>query len=224
MPIRLNLLAEAQALEDLRRRDPVKRVIWAGVFGVVLVLGWSSSLQLRALLAKGDLNRLDAQVNARTNEYRQVLENQSKLLEVRHKLASLRQLATNRFLQAPILDALQRSVVDHVELTRLRTEQTYVFAPETKRSTNSSNQIIPAKKATVTEKIVIACEAKDSGSSPGDQISKFKQAIATNEYFRTVLDITNEVRLASLSTPQLSPEGKPYVLFTLECRLPEKTR
>ena len=28
MPIRLNLLAEAQAAEDLRRRDPVKRALW----------------------------------------------------------------------------------------------------------------------------------------------------------------------------------------------------
>jgi len=27
MPIRINLLAEAQAAEDLRRRDPVKRSV-----------------------------------------------------------------------------------------------------------------------------------------------------------------------------------------------------
>ncbi len=28
MPIRLNLLAEAQAAEEMRRRDPVKRALW----------------------------------------------------------------------------------------------------------------------------------------------------------------------------------------------------
>ena len=38
MSIRINLLAEAQIAEDLRRRDPVKRAIFAGAFLVVLAL------------------------------------------------------------------------------------------------------------------------------------------------------------------------------------------
>ena len=36
MPIRINLLAEAIADEDLRRRDPVKRAIYGGAFVVAL--------------------------------------------------------------------------------------------------------------------------------------------------------------------------------------------
>jgi hypothetical protein len=39
-----------------------------------------------------------------------------------------------------------------------------------------------------------------------------------------MLDKTNEVRLASLSPPQAVGDGKSFVLFTLECRYPEKTR
>jgi len=42
MPIRLNLLAEAQAAEEARRRDPVKRAIWIGALLVSVVLVWSS--------------------------------------------------------------------------------------------------------------------------------------------------------------------------------------
>jgi len=38
MPIRINLLAESQALEEMRRRDPVKRAIWVGVLVVSLLL------------------------------------------------------------------------------------------------------------------------------------------------------------------------------------------
>jgi hypothetical protein len=41
MPIRLNLFAEDQALETQRRRDPVKRVIIAGVVLVIGMVGWA---------------------------------------------------------------------------------------------------------------------------------------------------------------------------------------
>jgi hypothetical protein len=51
MPIRLNLLAEAQAAEDFRRRDPVKRGIGLAALLVALMLVFSSFLQLRATLA-----------------------------------------------------------------------------------------------------------------------------------------------------------------------------
>ena len=38
MPIRINLLAEMQALEDQRRRDPVKRVFLTGIVLVSMML------------------------------------------------------------------------------------------------------------------------------------------------------------------------------------------
>jgi hypothetical protein len=76
MPLRLNLLAETQALEDMRRRDPVKRAIWVGVFLGVAILLWSSSLQLKAMIVKGELNGFESKLAGRTNEFLQVLENQ----------------------------------------------------------------------------------------------------------------------------------------------------
>jgi hypothetical protein len=224
MPIRLNLLAELQAQEESRRRDPVKRVIWGGVLGVVIVLGWSSTLQLRALMVKNETNRLEAQVAARTNDYRQFLENQSQLNDVRRKLAALHQLATNRFLQAPVLNALQHAVVDNVQLTRFRTDQIYAFTEETRGTTNSDRTVTPGRPATATEKVAVVLDAKDSGPSPGDQITLLKKALAAEEHFKAILGRTNEVRLASLSPPTTTLGGKPFVLFTLECRLPDRTR
>ncbi len=224
MPIRLNLLAETQAEQDLRRRDPVKRIIWIGILLVFVVLGWSSSLLLRTLIAGGELNRLDAQIASRTNEYRQVLENQVRLNDVRHKLASLRQLATNRFLQAPVLNSLQQAVVDDVQLTRLRMDLSYALVEESKPGTNADSRITPGRRASSTEKVSISMDAKDSGVNPGDQINKFKQAVASSEFFQKNLGASNEVRLANLMPPQVSLSGKSYVVFTLECRLPEKIR
>jgi hypothetical protein len=224
MPIRLNLLAEDQALEEARRRDTVKRAMWAAALLVALMLAWGSSLQLRVKLANGDLGRIEAQVNAHSNEYRLVLDNQKKIVDTRQKLAQLHRLATNRFLNGTLLDALQHTTVEEVQLLRLKIDQTYAYADATKPRTNNQ-QIIPGKPPTATERMVMTLDASDSSLNPGDQVNRFKEAIATNAFFLTALTRTNGPTLKSLSPPQVAPAtGKPCVLFSLECRFPEKIR
>jgi hypothetical protein len=225
MPIRLNLLAEAQALDDQRRRDPAKRAIWGGAFVVALALVWSSSLQLRVMMVKAEMSRVEGQMHARSNEYSQVVQSLQKLSDARHKLASLQQLTTNRFLQGTALNALQQAALAEVELRRFKTDQTYVLIPESKPATNESNRVIPGKPASVVEKIVITLEARDVSLSSGDQVSHFKKSIAGSPYFQGLLTKSNEVRLISLSPPTFSANGgNSFVGFTLECRVPDRTR
>lgn len=223
MPIRINLLAEAQALEDLRRRDPVKRTIWASVFLVCVMFAWWSSLWAKGLWVRGELNHLQSQLAARTNDFQQVLENERKLKETIAKLNALQEMATNRFLYGTLLNAMQHTTVDDVQLLRLRTDQTYAYTDEIKAKTNANSRITPGKPATATEKIILTFEARDSGPNPGDQVNRFKHALATSPYFASGLGSSNEVRLTSLSPPQFV-DGKPSVQFTLECRYPERTR
>ena len=223
MPIRINLLAEAQALEEMRRRDPVKRAIWVGVFVVFLMVAWWTSLWAKGLWARGELSRLESQLASRTNDFQQVLDNQRKLTETIAKLTALEDMATNRVLYGTLLNALQQTSVDDVQLLRLRTDQNYVLNDEVKGKTNASGHITLGRPATVTERTVVTLDARDSGSNPGDQVNKFKRAIGNSEYFRAALGGSNEVRLVSLSPPQFL-DGKPSVQFTLECRYPEKTR
>lgn len=223
MPIRINLLAEAQALEDMRRRDPVKRTIWVGAFLVIAILAISSWLQLQAVIKKGEVSRLEGDVAARAAEFKQVLDNQRKLADVTRRVESLHKLSGNRLLYGTLLNALQQATIDDVQLVRLRTDQNYSFTEEVKTKTNSENRVIAGKPATATERIVVTLEAKDSGVNPGDQVNKFKQAVSECPYFKSVLGKTNEVRLTSLSPPQ-GAGSKPFVLFTLECKFPEKTR
>jgi len=223
MPIRINLLAEAQALEELRRRDPVKRAIWAGILLVLTVLVWSSSLWLKGLIGKSELNHLQVALDTHTNDYQRVMANQQKLSDVRHKLAALQQLATNRFLNGNMLNALQRATVDDVCLTRLKTSQIYTLSEGTQPSTNN-DRIIPGKPAMATEKITLTLEAKDFSPNPGDAIPKFKDTVANTPYFQQMLGKGNEVRLKDYGTPQTGPDGRPFRTFTLECLYPEKTR
>jgi len=224
MPIRINLLAEAQALERLRRRDPVKRVILVGICLVLGLLAYSSKLQLAAMLKKGEASRLEAQLSVRTNEFREVTDNQRKLTDVSQKLTSLHRLASSRLLYGTLLNGLQQASIDDVQLMRCRTEQSYLLQEAVKPKTNDT-RVVPGRPAAVTERIVLMLDARDSGPNPGDQVNKYKQAIAESPYFQSVLGKTNAVRLTSLSPPQSGGAGgKPFVLFTLECKFPETTR
>lgn len=224
MPIRINLLSEALALEDLRRRDPVKRAVWTGAALAAVMLVGSIWLQLQIFRWKAKLDQVGNQLASRTNEYQAVLSSQRKLADVSRKLGALQQLANSRLLYGTVLNALQQSTIDDVQLMRFRADQTYIMAEEVKARTNEDDKITPGRPATVTEKILLTLEAKDSGPNPGDLVNKLKQVIVENPYFKTVLTKTNEVRLASLSPPQMPLDGKPFVLFTLECRYPEKKR
>src|SRR2546425_1570668 len=120
MPIRINLLAEAQAAEELRRKDPVKRAILAGSLLVVLVLFWISSLQIKIITAKSGLKDLQLKWNSIDKSYQEAVESKRKSIEVDGKLAALQQLKTNRFLWGTCLNAFQQTLsgADDVQVVR----------------------------------------------------------------------------------------------------------
>ena len=224
MPIRLNLLAEAQAIEEVRRRDPIKRVVWIAGLLVGAMLVWASSLQVRAMIANKDINQVQAIMGSKAAAYKQVTENRQRMEEANAKLSALNALATNRFLNGTLLHALQQTTVDEVQLAHLKVEQQYLLAEGTKPRTNGS-KVTPGTPASVTEKITLSINGSDTSASPGDQVTKFKEALAANAYFRDQLSSSNQVGLKNLSAPQVSPEsGRAMVLFVLECRYPEKLR
>jgi len=222
MPIRINLLAESQAAEESRRRDPVKRVIFAGALLVALMLVWSSSLQLEAMLAKKEVTDRLNQIQTQTNEFQRVQSDQKNLAVVKEKLEKLKQLENSRFLQGNLLNALQQINVDGVRLMRIRVSQNYDYTAGTKPHTDNGH-VNPGRPGTVTEKTVVTLDARDASANPGDQVNRYKDAVAANAYFKSALSQTN-VQLTFLSPQQTAADGKPFVLFTLECNFPEVTR
>ena len=228
MPIKLNLLAEAQAAEEMRRKDPVKRGVYVGGFIVSVVIIWALTLQAKILAAKSNLGALQTQWKSIEKDYQKAVESRRKSLEVEEKLASLTRLTTNRFLWGTALDAFQQTLngVEDVQVVRLKTEQTYALTEEVKARTNST-QIIPGRPAVSTEKVKMVIEAMDfSAGQPGSQVNRYKESIASVGYFQKHLQATNGVLLTTLSPPQVSPQGTrgSFVMFTLECYYPEITR
>jgi hypothetical protein len=221
MPIRINLLAEAQIAEDLRRRDPVKRAIFFGAFLVVLALAWSSSLQLGVMISKRDLARVQSTIEERTDAWQKVLVSQRKVYDARARLDSLQNLSADRFLQGNFMNALQQLNLDGVQLLRVRLDQSFVKTDAVPNKTNDTHVVL-GHPAMMTEKNHVTLDARDSSASPGDQINKFKDVIAQLPYFKSSLNPNNTVQLVSLTPVQNSPDGKPYVLFTLAWDLPQQ--
>jgi len=222
MPIRINLLAESLAEEDLRRRDPVKRAIIIGILLVAVSLVWCSSNWLNTFMVKGTLTNIDNRIQAHTNDFSQVLLNQRKSAETQRRLDALQKLNTTRFLLGNLMNAFQTTYVTNVHVTRIRLDQSYTVTAGSPPVTNAYG-VVPGKSGSSVEKIALIVDAKDLSANPGDQVNHYKDALVGQEFFKAQLQ-TNGVRLSNLSAPQSQGDSRPFVVFTLECRFLDKTR
>ncbi len=225
MPIRINLLAEAQAAEEIRRRDPVKRAIVMASVLVGAVLVWSASLQVKLLSDSGESSRLQNSLGSKTNDYVKILGDERKLTETKNKLDSLRHLATDRFLQSELLNALQRTTLEGIQVTSIRIDQNFTTIPEVKPSM-VDNRHVPGKPASSIEKVTLAIDARDTSPNPGGEaMNHLKEVIAHHIYFQRMGVTTNSILLRDMSSPQVDPDtGASFVQFKFECRYPDLTR
>ncbi len=224
MPLRLNLLAEAQAEEELRRRDPVKRGIMIGIGLVILVLLWAGFLQFRIMRKQSQISEIEVSLALQSKNFKKITQNQKDLNALNWRLRELERYSTNRFLWGNLLNALQKCTVPGVQLTRFLSEQTHFAIEEIKPKTNNeTGRVIAGKPGECIEKIRLQFDASDASAAPGDQVGNYKAALANSDYFRRLLGKTNEIALRNLGAPMVDGGGKTVVLFTLDCRVPEKT-
>ena len=227
MPIRINLLAEERAAEERRRRNPVKRVIQAAAVVVALVVALCVWYQIRLVAAKSELEKCQTEWAKLEEDYSRVTQQMKQIAAVEQKLNALHQLAGNRFLWGPPLNALQQTVVESIQVVKLRSEQTYTTtdaaAPSAPGKAAATGKVAAAK-----EKTSLFIEAREYGASPadGEQLKQFRAALASFPYFSEHLRKVDGVKLIDLSPVQTDPAepDRPFVLFTLECLYPEVTR
>jgi hypothetical protein len=220
MPIRINLLAEQQALEEMRRRDPVKRAIWVAVLLVALFAVWIGLTQLRVMRAGVALRAEEAALANVEKEAKTVQADRTQTIEIERKLDALHELAVNRFLLAPPLNAIQQCMVTNIQVTRIRSDQSYALTEAIRPKPGAA---IKPKPATSTERIAIHIQAQDFGQ-PAGQYSAFIDTISRFPYFKENLASPNGVRLVDPPTPQGEPGRRSSVVFSIECRYPEKVR
>jgi hypothetical protein len=223
MPIRINLLAESQAAEELRRKDPVKRSIWIAGFLVSLVLLWLLKLQCDIWFDQKDLTRINNRWTEIKANYSAVTNNVIKTAEIDRKLAALDNLTTNRFLWAPVLNALQKCVVNNVQVTRFRGEQAYVKEESHDVGSGATKRSIPGA---IVEKTSLYIDAKDSDANQ-QNYAKLKETLCDSDFFAKRLGRRDGfVFEGTLSAPTADPgdPGRAFITFALASHFPEVRR
>jgi hypothetical protein len=223
MPIRINLLAEAQAAEELRRKDPVKRGVWIASFLVCLVLLWLLKLQCDIWFDQKDLARINGQWSQIKANYAAVTNNVMKTAEIDKKLSALDQLSTNRFLWAPVLNALQKCVVNNVQVTRFSGEQTYTAEAPHDVGIGAAKKTVPGG---MVERTSLFIDARDSDANQ-QNYTRFKESLCNSEYFVKSLERRDGfVFDGTLSAPtaDASDPGRAFITFRLASHFPETRR
>jgi hypothetical protein len=228
MPIRINLLAEAQSAEDLRRRDPVKRGIWIGGFCVALALLWCGKLQLDIWREAITRTRMEQDWTSLEPKNKALVQKQERANRLSNYLTNLDRYSTNRFLWANALNALQHSIVDDIQVTHVRGEQAYeITSPENATNTLANGTTsVTHKPGTSTERVRLSIDARDF-KNQDQQWTKFKEALSSNDYFKRHLKTNESFVLEGTQSSPLRDPGDPtheYVTFSLVAKLPEVKR
>jgi len=223
MPIRINFLAEEQAAEDLRRRDPVKRnmVFAIGVVGL-LVLG-AVYLIIMGIKDKGVLGARTSEWEGMKASVEAVEKDEKRIKEIERNLTDLTRLATNRFLWAPVLDALQQTLPEHVAVTRFEGQQAYIVFTPPPLTRDQIKEGAKPKPPSATQKITLRIKGIDTGERSDRAYSLFLKNVSTHPYFTSNL-VPNGVVFSVPPSAVIDLDGKQATGFELECRYPEVVR
>lgn len=229
MPISINFLAEQQAQEELRRKDPVKRGYLVGAIVVGVMLSLYLFLQLKLWSAHSEVSIYDNKFKSIESRYRQAQTNKVQLDDAQLRLAAVEAFSRERTLWANALNSLQFAALENVPLMEFRMQQQWSLSAAVPMKTNANGTMAsPAKPARSREISSLVLAAKDYGSrssgggEPGNQIDTYQSRLQNQPYFKTNV---SAIRMKGRSQAQDEPGTKKrFVDFELECLFPEKER
>jgi hypothetical protein len=223
MAIRVNLLAEQQAAEEMRRKNPVKLAIWIGGFFVAVVLLWILELQLEIGVSKKTYSTIEQSWKDNSAKYAAVTNNMAKMGQMDRKLVALDRLNTNRFFWAPVLNALQQTMIDDIQILHVTGVQKYAKEDAKILGTGGTAKRVPA--ATL-EGISLFIDAKDFNPN-AQNYNRFKETLCNYDFFVKNLGRKDGFVLdGTLSAPTMeaSDPNRQYIVFRLASHWPEIRR
>jgi hypothetical protein len=208
--IKINLLAEAQEAEEWRLRNPVKRAAWIAGFFVCVVLIWMLKLGLDIYFSQWSYTRIVKRSAEIAAQYVEATNNLIKIAEMDRKVAALDRLTTNRFLWAPLLNAMQQPMVDGIQLIRLSGAQKYAKENARTIGSGASKGVIAGG---VLERTSLYIVAQDK--SPNEQnYLKYKESLSSCDYFVKNLKSSKGFVLEGLLKPPDLNKSDPLSQFT----------
>jgi hypothetical protein len=223
MSIRINLLAEGQSAEETRRKNPVKLAIWISSFLVTVVVLYIVKLQLDIMFSKKTYVAIEQSWKENNDKYKAVTNNIAKTAELDRKLAALDRLATNRFYWAPVLNALQQTIIGNIQVIRVTGEQKYNNEEPRMIGAGATKVTVPGA---MVEKDSLYIDAKDFDPN-AQNYDKFKETLSGFDSFVKLLGPRNAFILdGTLSAPSVDPTdpARQFVVFRLASHFTEVRR
>jgi type IV pilus assembly protein PilM len=225
--ININLLAEDQELAEWRRRDPVRRA--TVMVGVVLVaIGcWAGWLGWQIWDSQRQVERVDRSLALLRQTASGPLRDAQHAGDLERRRAALAQHEAQRFVTAPVLDALQHVVVDGIQFHRLTLERRLqrIDPPRVSARQRRAAGDEPAAKpppAETREHFVMRIEGKNYGTYLDR--NRLTEAIARHRGLRSLLRPDQPIRLIDTKPRQIDPAdtSRSFELFTIECVFAER--
>jgi Tfp pilus assembly PilM family ATPase/uncharacterized protein (DUF1778 family) len=219
--VQINLLADRNEARIRRRKDPVRNSVLAAAAAILLMLGWAGYTRYALSQTDAEFARIEAQMNDLKNPASQSARLSQEGKKLITTAAAMEQHATNRFLFAPALNALQETVLDQIQVIRLTFQQAAQYIPGVQASAKDGVRT-PARKACCIERVSLLLQAKNfADPKKGDA---FMDQIANQRYFQTTLRKVDPVTLKSRVPRQVDPLNPNivYTLFTIECAYAER--
>lgn len=125
MPIRINLLAEQQAAEEARRKDPIKLSLMVGGALIFLMLCWVFTLYMQLKTQRKALEYAVQEFNSADDKAKVARNISANAGVIEGRIRALEKYSTNRVLWAPFLDALQQVTFENIRFKSVATGQRY---------------------------------------------------------------------------------------------------
>jgi len=209
----------------MKRRDPVKLAAWISGFLIFLVLLWASTVYFQVVMAGSTLQAQETRWKGMEKKFATVTDNEKKLGDLQKKLSSLYRFSTNRFLWGSVLDGLQESTVDKIQVVRIKTTQNYTQFAATIALT-IGGKTTPAKPPASVERITVSIDGRDYSEVSDRNFNKFKEKLAVEPYLKQFFTKPESIRLANLSPPSVAAleSARSFQSFLIECEFPETKR
>jgi hypothetical protein len=226
--IQLNLLAEAQELADWRRRDPVRRGSWLVAMVLAGMGVWAAGLGWQIWDAQRDVRQVERQLTLLQQTASGPLQNAQRASDLERRREALAQHEAQRFMTAPILDALQHVVVDGIQFHQLTVERRLqrIEPPRVSARQRRAAGEAPLPKpppVETREQFVLLIRGKNYGTYLDR--NRLTQAIAQHPDLRALLRPNQPIRLVSTDSGLVDPSdtSRTFEMFTVECLLAERS-
>lgn len=220
--VRINFLAEEQEQEELRRQDPVRRGYYVAGAAVLAMLLWAGWIGWENVKVKGATRKIDTQLQALEASSNQSLRDARRAAELQTVLDGLLRQGADRFLFAPLLDALQHTTVEGIQFQRVSVDRSILQeeppkpppgTPKPKAGTKGAEK----KQPIIKERVVVSIMGRNYLDSRN--INKLIDVMSQHAFFAGKLRAQQPILLKSLQSRQVDPldANRTFEFFVIEC-------